>query len=162
MSHRPMTVRSVSAFAAVVLLAVFAAPPLGAADHKPTEEKVKKGPMAEHMETIDDAMGKLRRTIRKAELNADSLKLLQEMQQEAVVCKGMVPPMAAKIPEAQRQQFLANFRKDMDRFVIALSNMEIAILDGENGKAQDIYKTLKTLEDEGHDKYKEQEETPKK
>src|SRR5438874_2622954 len=107
MTHRRITARSLPAFAVVVLLAGLAAPLLRAADHKPAEEKVKKGPMAEHMETIDDAMGKLRRTIRKSELNADSLKLLQEMQQEAVACKAMVPPMAAKIPEAQRQHFLA-------------------------------------------------------
>jgi len=162
MSHRLMIGKSLLAIAVSAILTGAAAPTVGAAAAKGAEEKVKKGPMAEHMETIDDAMGKLRRTIRKAELNTESLKLLQEMQQEAVVCKGMVPPMAAKVPEAQRQQFLANFRKDMDKFVIALSNMEIAILDGDNAKAQDVYKTLKTMEDEGHDKYKEQDETPKK
>ena len=142
---------------AVAILA-FAAPFVRAAE----EKKTKTG-LDDQMENIDEAMSKLRRTIRKAELNNDSLKLLTDLQQAAVACKAMVPAKAAKLPESQRAPFIAAYRKDMAELVISLSQMEIAILNGDNTKAQDIYKQLKTMEDKGHDKYKEEEQpAPKK
>jgi hypothetical protein len=123
--------------------------------------KVKKTELHEHMEAIEDAMKKLRRTIRKADAPAESLELITRIEQEAFVCKGMVPSRAATLPEAERQKFLNAYRKDMAGFISQVLQMESAVLDGDPEKAMTVYKGLKTVEDDSHDKYMQQDEKDK-
>jgi len=139
--------------------------PLRAADAptpssaKTSEEpgKVKKTELHEHMEAIEESMKKLRRTIRKADGTADSLELIARIEQEALVCKGMAPSRAATLPEAERQKFLSAYRKDMAGFITQVLQMESAVIDGDADKAMALYKGLKTVEDDSHDKYMQDE-----
>jgi len=146
------------------LPAVWAADaPTPAAAANATDEpgKVKKTELHEHMESIEEAMKKLRRTIRKADGAAESLDLIARIEQEALVCKGMVPSRAATLPEADRAKFLSAYRKDMAGFITQVLQMESAVLDGDADKAMTIYKTLKTVEDDSHDKYMQPDEKEK-
>ena len=54
---------------------------------KTTEVKVQKSELNSEMEDMDEAMKKLRRSIRKADQNTASLKMVQELQTKAVGCK---------------------------------------------------------------------------
>ncbi len=58
------------------------------------------------MESIEEAMKRLRRTIRKTDGAAESLELISKIEQEALVCKGMVPSRTATLPEGERTKFL--------------------------------------------------------
>jgi hypothetical protein len=123
--------------------------------------KVKKSELHDHMDTIEEAMKKLRRTIRKPEAQAQSLDLIARIEQEALVCKGMVPSRTATLPEADRAKFLTAYRKDMAGFITQVLQMESAVLDGDADKAMTIYKGLKTVEDDSHDKYMQPDEKNK-
>jgi len=43
----------------------------------------------------------------------------------------------------------------MAAMIVQLLNMEIAVLEGNNDKANEIHKSMKQIEDEGHKKYEE-------
>jgi soluble cytochrome b562 len=107
------------------------------------------------MEIIDEGLKKLRRTLRKPDTNKESLEIINQVQAAAVASKALTPAKAAKMPEAERQKFVAGYRKDMAAMIVQLLNMEIAVLDGNNDKANEIHKSMKQIEDEGHKKYEE-------
>ena len=109
--------------------------------------------LAKHMEEPEDHLKKLRRSLRKAEENAESLQHIDKALEEAVECKALLPAKAARVPEAERAQFVNNYRKDMVAVIMDLCQMELAVLEGNNDRAQEIHKGLKTKEDEGHEKY---------
>ena len=144
-------IRWLSAAAAATLISTLALPLTGEAAPRDDEET----PMHQQMEVIEDGLKSLRRGLRKPENNPQSLETVLAMQQAAWVCKGLEPAMMSSVPEAERAQFLADYRKDMAICMKAMLDLEIALLDGDNEKAQELYKTLKIQEDEGHEKFTE-------
>ena len=124
-------------------------------DGKAKEVKDLDTELAKQMETIDDSVKKLRRTLRKAESNKESLELIEKVEKAAVKCKDLTPAMAAKIPEAERAKWVESYKKDMDAFIKAVGQMKAAVKDNKNDQAQEIYKTLKSQEEKGHEKYTE-------
>jgi hypothetical protein len=124
--------------------------------------EVKKSELRNQMEDMDDDFKKLKRTVRKAEQNEQSLKLLTAIQQRMVACKEMTPERAAKIPEADRAKFLAHYRKEMAGVIIDFCQVEQAILDGDNPKATELYKAIVEREDKAHDVFMEKDEKKKK
>jgi soluble cytochrome b562 len=111
--------------------------------------------LAKQMEVIDEGMKKLRRTLRKAESNKESLEWIEKIEKAATKSKDLSPAMAAKIPEAERAKWVENYKKDMDAFIKSVGEMKAAVKDGKNDKAQEVYKALKEQEDKGHEKYTE-------
>lgn len=109
--------------------------------------------LAKQMEVIEEAMKKLRRTLKQADQNAQSLEIVTQMQQAAVASKAQPPAMAADMPEAERAKFVQDYRKDMAKFIVVMCDMEVALLDGDNKKAEEHYKALSKWEDDGHEKY---------
>ena len=134
----------------------------GAEEPKKTEVKVQKSELNNEMEDMDEAMKKLRRSIRKVEQNEASLKLLTEIQLKAVNSKAMIPTKTAKMPEADRAKFVLAYRKEMAAVIIDLCQMEQALLDGDNAKAQEIYKAIGEREDKDHDQFMQKDEKKKK
>ena len=126
------------------------------------EAKVKKSELSGEMEDMDESMKKLKRTVRKAEQNPESLKLIAEMQAKCVSSKGMIPTKVEKLPEAERAKFITAYRKEMAAVIIDLCQMEQALLDGDNDKAKEIYKAIGEREDKDHDLFMQKEEKDKK
>ena len=117
------------------------------------EPKKADTELAKQMEVIDQGMKKLRRSLRQKEQNAQSLELITQMQAAALACKAQTPVMTPTIPEAQRAKWLADYRKQMAQLLSEITNMEVALLDGDNEKAQQIHKKLGEMEDAGHEKF---------
>jgi len=153
--------------AAVVLAAMVGAPsavnfaraaaPAPAAAQEEKEKKVADldTELAKQMEVIDEGMKKLRRTLRKAESNKESLEWIEKIEKASTKSKDLIPALAAKKPEAERAKFVENYKKDMEAFIKGVGEMKAAVQDGKNDKAQEVYKNLKTQEDKGHEKYTE-------
>ena len=140
-------------------VAQFAARPAAAVAAE--EKKVQKSELHEHMEDIDDLLKKLRKTCRKAESNEESLKLITDIQELMIKSKALIPTKAAKIPEADRAKFVTEYRKEMAATIMQFCEMERAILDGDNGKAQEIYKAIVEREDKDHDQFMQKDEKKK-
>jgi hypothetical protein len=148
----------------VILLAAPALPlaPLchraSAADEPKKEDKVKKSELNNEMEEMDETFKKLRRSIRKADQNEASLKLIQDLQTRAIASKEMIPTKAAKVPEADRAKFVTAYRKEMAAVIIDFCHVEQALLDGDNAKAQELYKAIAEREDKDHDQFMQKDE----
>lgn len=112
--------------------------------------------LAKQMEVMDKGLKKLRRSLRKPESNADSLKTIEAVHKAAVKSKDMVPTMAAKMPEADRAKFVEGYKKEMEAVIKNLEAMQAAVKENKNDKAQELYTALKKQEDKGHEKYTEQ------
>ncbi|HWE93053.1 MAG TPA: cytochrome b562 [Tepidisphaeraceae bacterium] len=117
------------------------------------EEKKQKTELHKQMESIDEGMKKLRRSLRKKEANAESLETIARIEDAAIACKKMSPSKTATLPESQRQEFVDKYRHDMANVIATFYQMEVAVLEGNNDKALEIHKSLKGLEEDGHDKF---------
>jgi soluble cytochrome b562 len=113
----------------------------------------KETELQKHMEVIEAAMKKLRRSLPKSDQNAESLKQIADVQKAAKACVDLIPAMAATVPAGERDKFVAAYKKDMESFIGEVGKMEQAVKDGKNDQAVEIHKKLKELEDTGHEKY---------
>jgi soluble cytochrome b562 len=133
--------------ALLVALSLVAAPAfVSAADEKETELQKK-------MEEIETGLKKLRRTLRKTEENAESLKTIGQVKGLMEECKKLAPAMASSVPEAERAKFIESYKKDMDAVIAEMGKMEKAVKGGKNDEAQAILKKLSEMEEAGHEKY---------
>ena len=158
MNRWKVTLLGTLAAAALLAGRPLATPAVAAAQDKEdakSEVKDLDTELAKQMEIIDEGIKKLRRTLRKAESNKESIELIEQVEKAAVKSKDLTPAMAAKIPEAERAKWVESYKKDMDAFIKTLGEMKAAVKEGKNDKAQEVYKTLKTQEDKGHEKYTE-------
>lgn len=112
--------------------------------------------LATQMEQMDDEMKKLRKSLRDPATNADSLDTLTKLQQLTVTAKALTPTKAAEMPEPEKAKFVAAYRKDMAGLLAAYAQIEVAVLDGDNEKAEALFKDLKKIEDDGHEKYSDE------
>jgi soluble cytochrome b562 len=117
------------------------------------EEKKVKSELSKTMEQIDEGMKKLRRTLRTKENNAQSLDTITKIEAAAITCKSLTPSRATTMPADQQPAFVTEYRKQMAALIVNMCNMETALLDGDNTKAQDIFKKLKQQEEDGHDQF---------
>ena len=150
---------------AVVVMSALVGAPWGlpfaraaAAQDEGAEKKVADldTELAKQMEVVDSGMKKLRRSLRKAESNAESLKTIETVHKALVKSKDMTPAMAKKIPEADRAKWVEAYKKDMEATIKSIEEMRAAVKDNKNDEAQKIYATIKKQEDKGHEKYTEQ------
>ena len=112
--------------------------------------------LAKQMEEMDDAQKSLRKSLKDPATNAASLETLTKLQQLTVTSKALTPAKAAQVPEGERAKFVAGYRKDMAGLLAAYAQIEVAILDGDNAKAEELFKGLKKIEDDGHEKYSDE------
>jgi hypothetical protein len=122
------------------------------------EEKVKKSELSNQMEEVDEMMKKLRRTLRKPESNEESLKLIGDIEQRMVTSKSLVPTKAEKVPEPERAKFVAAYRKEMAGVIAVFCQIEESLIDGDNKKALELYKSITEREDKDHDQFMQKEE----
>jgi len=109
--------------------------------------------LMKQMEAMQDHLKKLRKSIKDPKENAASLETLTKFQEATVLSKQQVPARAAMVPEAERPKFIAAYRKEMVALLEHTCKIEAAILDGDNAKAEELFKQLKKIEDDGHEKF---------
>lgn len=139
----------------IVLLALAGAPFV---QGDPAPASRDGGELHDRMEKIEDHLRVLRRSLRDAERDADSLAALHAAQLEAMACKPLVPERASEQPEADRAAYVNAYRADLCTAIQGLLEVEKAVLAGDHEKAQELFKDVKRLEKAGHEKYQVEEE----
>jgi soluble cytochrome b562 len=117
------------------------------------DEKKLDTPLQKHMEEIEKEMKNLRKTLKKSDDNATSLKSIDVIKKASHECLPLIPAMAKDIPEADRAKFSESYKKEMEAFIAEVDKLEAAVKAGKNDEAVEIHKNLKKLEDKGHEKY---------
>jgi soluble cytochrome b562 len=138
---------------AALLTALLVAFSLVAAPARSAPAEAKETELQKKMEEIETGLKKLRRTLRKTEENAESLKTIGQVKAAMEASKKLAPAMAASVPEAERAKFIESYKKDMDVVIAEMGKMEKAVKDGKNADAQAVLKKLTELEEAGHEKY---------
>jgi hypothetical protein len=147
---------------ALVLILPFAAARARAAiapqdGAKPAAEAEAEGPLQIAMETIEENLGRLRRALREDADVPEALAAVAAMQEATLRAKLLEPPLAAKIPEAERPAFLRDFRKLLIRLATAQLALETALLDGDLESARALFKEVRAFEDQGHERFTEED-----
>ena len=152
-----MTPLRTTSFFALSLVALFLALPSAPAEAARQDDATEEdSPLLKDMEVIQDQLKFLRRNLKKPEENPASLAALQEMQRAAVACKGMSFPMADKAEGEAKAELLKAYKLETIGLIESMLQMERALLEGDNDKARELYKTVKAFEDSGHEKFTEE------
>jgi hypothetical protein len=143
MNRRPLA----AALAAAVLLstAAFLPSPQGTAGED-TE-------LTTHMKAINTATRKLRTSLKDPARNEESLASVLEVEQHIFAAKSLQPQRLQLVPEAERKQFLTEFRKDMIAFLGKTLELELAICEGKQDAAEEALKELLKLKNPAHKKF---------
>jgi len=112
----------------------------------------------ERMETIEEILGKLRRSLRDTAKRDESISLLAAMQKETLACKSLVPELVETQPAAQQAALKTGYRRLMVDFLTAQLELEAALLDGDEAGVKAAFRKVRDMEDAGHERFTEEEE----
>lgn len=142
---------------ACIALGVLAFPSLSSAlqdDGVGTEDEPETV-LAGHMEVLESHLAKLRRTLRDEDRRDESLAHIAGIQAAVVASKAEAPVMLPSILEGERAAFQTAFRREMVGMLKRLCDLELAVLDGETDQARTIFKVIRKMEDDGHERFTE-------
>ena len=128
-------------------LSVLNAASHGGGDHDHT-------PLGEEMETISKAFRTLRRQAKDPAKNASSAALAGKMLAAAQKALDFEPAWTADQPKDEQADFVAGYKKGMEKMVAALVDLEKAFVAGDNAKAEAIIADLRDAQKKGHKAYK--------
>ncbi len=132
---------------ALALVAVLSFAGMSRAEDKET--------IADHMDTINSAVKKLRRDVKKADLNADSVKVAKGAAEAAIKCVKMVPDIAKGVPAAERDKFIAEYKKQMEELAGTFNEMAKLLTANKNEDAEKLIAKLLDQKKKGHDQFTE-------
>lgn len=121
----------------------------GGRDHHDEDDT----PLMQQMERIEHAMHFLRRSLKDAAQDEKSLEQVVVAQQACLAAKLLVPKMAASVKEADRAAFQKDYRKGVNALLVEWVRLETALLDGDRGAAQESWKKLDQMEEDGHNEF---------
>jgi len=108
------------------------------------------------MEDMNGAFRKLRRQIADASANASSLELVAKLRKASEESVALVPAKAAKVPEADREKFVAAYQAKMKEFIAEVDKLKAALEAGKNDEAATILAKLGNLQKSGHREFRVQ------
>ena len=107
-------------------------------------------PLGKEMEIISGSLKKLR----KAETTEEKVALLHAAQSATVKGLSYLPVIFKDIKdEEEKKKATADYKKMTGELYVKLCELEMAYLDGDEAKADEIKTQLKDLKKEGHRKY---------
>ena len=112
----------------------------------------------ERMESIEEVLGKLRRSLRDESKRGESLAQIHAMQKDTLACKLLVPEMIEKLPEPKQVEEKKAYRRMMVDMLASQLELEAALLDGDSDAAKKAFKKLRNMEDAGHERFTEEED----
>jgi soluble cytochrome b562 len=83
-----------------------------------------------------------------------TITLIESLKKAALDSKALEPRKTADIPEANRAQFLADFRTELDELKDSFDQIEEAVKAGQYDKAKTLLVTVNSIKKEGHGKFK--------
>lgn len=118
-----------------------------------TERPPEDTPLMAEMEKLDSAVVILKRSLRDAARDPESLEQIVVAQQACLAAKQMTPRMAAGVAEPERSAFVAGYRKGMAAVLAELATMEVKLLEGDRDGARASWKKLEQMEEDGHNEF---------
>jgi hypothetical protein len=117
------------------------------------EHEEGESELASHMEKIEDTVKLLRKNLKDDTTRSEALEALAEIQRLSLVCKGLTPSNAEKLPEAERAAFVTAYRRTMVDFLTRQLELEAALLDGDAAATKAAFDRFREMEDSAHERF---------
>lgn len=118
----------------------------------PTFADEDETPLAKQMETVSDSL----KGLRKAETTADKVALVQTAQKSSLKALDYLPMIFKDVKdEKEKAKSTADYKRLVGLSYAALCELELAFLEEDEAKVEEITSKLKDLKKEGHKKYTE-------
>ena len=155
---RPMKL-TLGAVSVLVLVGWIAPRSVLAPAQEPARERHDEASVLEsRMHAMEEQLKALRRLLRDPAKVGEALAALARLQTDAVAAKSEPPRVLPKVPEAERAQFLADYRREMVRFLALTLDVERALLDGKQEAALAAFEELRGMEDPAHARFAPEQE----
>jgi len=115
----------------------------------------EKATLADHMDTINSAVKKLRRSVKNADMNKDSVEVAKGASAAALKCIEIEPDIAKKVPAAEKEKFIAEYKKQMKELSDTFSDMAKLLGENKNEDAEKLVAKLLDQKKKGHDQFTE-------
>ncbi|HRE82458.1 MAG TPA: cytochrome b562 [Opitutaceae bacterium] len=138
------------------LIALALISPFSFAQDKPKGDK-KETQLESSMDKLSSAFRKLRRQITDPSKNENSLELVASIRAAAEESTKLEPAKAADIPADKRAAFVAEYKKQMQEFLVQVDALEAALKAKNNTSADEIVKKLAASQKAGHKEFKREE-----
>lgn len=116
-----------------------------------------EGPLVEAMEVINKHYKMLRREARKKEFSEDTVQRLWEMQAAGITAMHHEPPILAKIPAAEKKQFMIDYKKVNMEMVVHFMKMEVVYAEGKLDEFAEMIDAMGDIKSSSHEKFVEDE-----
>lgn len=115
--------------------------------------------MDKSWEKLEKAFNKLRDGLKdpKDSEKETYVKLGGIIKTETTEVMKLDPKMLKNVPEADRETFLTNFRKDMTTFDGEVDKLNVALAAGQWAEAQSVIQVLAQAKKDGHKAYRQKE-----
>lgn len=123
---------------------------LHAADKDETE-------LGNHMDKMNGAFRKLRKQVNDVAQNAESLKLVATIKEEAAASAKLEPAKKSEIPAAEQAKFVADYQAKMKEFNGKVAALEAALKANKNDEAAKLVDELAAAQKQGHKNFKKQD-----
>jgi hypothetical protein len=140
---------------AIVLCGLPAGAELRAEEPEVKQEEITE--LGEQMEQMGSAFRRLRRQAAEPAYNESSLELVAVMQHAAKAAWMLVPAKAAELPEAERAEFIADYRARIAGLRGALEKLAEHLRTPDNPAAVKLIAELADLQKAGHREFRKRE-----
>jgi len=112
-----------------------------------------KTPLAEQMSGISKDFRSLRKVVNDPTQKDAALQLVKDMESRATKAKGFEPAKTKDIPPADKDQFIADYKKQMDGFIADFQKLETEVSSGNTADASAMLDKLQSDKRAGHKKF---------
>ncbi len=111
----------------------------------------------DEMESMNDALRTVARNHNDESMRQDVLAAITTLQEHTLASKSLVPDRIEKMPESERAAAITDYRVRMAMVLGLTTELEVAYLDGEHDKVDDIIRNkLFQIRDAGHADFQEE------
>ena len=107
-----------------------------------------------HMKAVNRSFRAVKEFIKGDKSGPAPLDALREMQRRALEAKNLEPKKTKTVPAAEQAACLLAFRKEMKVTIVAMLELELALLEKNWAEAEKLVTRLEAEKKEGHNQFK--------
>ena len=116
----------------------------------PARQPQEETELERSMEIMAGAFRKLKRQVADVSKNTESLQLVATMRTAANEGLKLAPAKTADVAEADREKFIAEYRKEMRKLIEDFGKLEAALQAKKNGEAVILVEAISSIQKTGH------------
>lgn len=114
--------------------------------------------LGNEMSAMNRAFRQLKKQAADSAQNAASLELVSKIKKAAEASADLPPAKAGDLPEADRAAFIAKYKEEMKKLLVAIDQLEAAFKAGDNAEAEKIIAELGKMQRSGHKEFRKPKE----